>query len=41
MEYLAAAYVLIAVVIIGYVVNLRQRLRAVERERESIEAKKD
>ena len=41
MEYLAIAYALIAVVLIGYVVNLRQRMKAVARERALIEAKKD
>jgi len=41
MEYLAIAYVLIAVVLIGYFVNLRQRMQAVERERALIESKND
>jgi hypothetical protein len=41
MEYLAIAYALIAVVLIGYVVNLRQRTAAVERERALVESKKD
>jgi hypothetical protein len=41
MEYLAIAYALIAVVLIGYVVNLRQRWQIVERERALIEAKKE
>ena len=41
MEYLAIAYVLIAVVLIGYFVNLRQRMQAVERERALIEARND
>jgi len=39
MEYLAIAYVLIAVVLIGYFVHLRRRMQAVERERALIEAK--
>jgi CcmD family protein len=41
MEYLAIAYALIAVVLVGYVVNLRQRMQAVERERGLIESKND
>jgi Flp pilus assembly pilin Flp len=41
MEYVAMAYALIAVVLIGYIVNLWRRMQAVERERESIEAGKD
>ena len=41
MEYLAIAYALIVVVLIGYVVNLRQRWQAVERERALIETKKE
>ena len=41
MEYLAIAYTLIAVVLIGYVANLRQRMATVERERALIESKKD
>ncbi len=41
MEYLAMAYALIAIVLIGYAVNLRRRMAAVERERALIEAQKD
>lgn len=37
MEYVAVAYVLIFVVVVGYIVNLRQRMQAVERERQRIE----
>jgi len=39
MEYLAIAYALIAFVLIGYAINLRQRRAAVERERASLESK--
>ena len=38
MEYLAIAYVLIAIVLSGYVVNLRLRTQAVERERARLES---
>jgi hypothetical protein len=41
MEYLAIAYALIAVVLIGYALNLHQRMAAVERERRLIESKED
>lgn len=41
MEYLAMAYALIAVVLIGYAVNLRQRWQAVERERALMESKNE
>ncbi len=39
MEYLAVAYFLIAVVIIGYIVSLRRRWQAVQRERALYESK--
>ncbi len=39
MEYLAIAYALIAVVVIGYTLSLRQRMKTVERERARIESK--
>jgi hypothetical protein len=41
MEYLAMAYALIAVVLIGYAIHLRRRMAAVERARALIQAKKD
>jgi len=41
MEYLAIAYGLIAVVLIGYVVSVRRRSQAVQRERELLETKND
>lgn len=41
MEYLVIAYTLIAVVLIGYAVNLRSRMQAVERERARLESKDD
>lgn len=41
MEYLSIAYALIAIVLIGYAINLQRRMTAIERERASIEAKKD
>ncbi len=41
MEYLAIAYALIAVVVIGYVLSLHQRMKAVERERALIESKEN
>jgi hypothetical protein len=39
MEYMAIAYILIAVVLIGYAVNLRMRTRAIESERARLETK--
>ncbi len=39
MEYLAIAYVLIAVVLVGYAVNLRMRTLTVERERARLESR--
>lgn len=39
MEYMAIAYTLIAIVLIGYAVNLRMRLRATEAERARLESK--
>ena len=39
MEYMAIAYLLIAVVLIGYTVMLHRRTQAVESERARIEAK--
>jgi hypothetical protein len=39
MEYLAIAYALIAVVLIGYGVSLRRRSLAIERERARLETK--
>jgi hypothetical protein len=41
MEYMAIAYALIAVVVIGYVISLRQRWQAVKRERDLLESKND
>ena len=41
MEYLAIAYILIAVVLIGYGISLRQRSETVRRERELLESKND
>lgn len=41
MEYLAIAYGLIAVVLIGYAISLRRRAQAVERERARLETFKD
>jgi hypothetical protein len=39
MEYMAIAYILIAVVLVGYTLNLRIRTRAIENERARLEAK--
>jgi len=39
MENLIAAYALIAVVLIGYSVNLWRRMNAIERERQLYESK--
>lgn len=39
MEYLAIAYGLIAVVLIGYALSLRQRWQAIQRERALFESK--
>jgi hypothetical protein len=39
MEYLMIAYGLIAVVLIGYVLSLRQRWQAIQRERARFESK--
>ncbi len=39
MEYLAIAYLLIAVVVMGYLLSLRQRWQAVQRERALLETK--
>jgi CcmD family protein len=39
MEYVAIAYVLIFLVVVGYIFNLRQRMQAVQRERDLIESK--
>lgn len=36
---MAIAYILIAVVLIGYAVNLRVRTQAIERERARLESK--
>jgi hypothetical protein len=41
MEYLAIAYILIAVVLVGYGISLRQRSETVRRERELLESKND
>ncbi len=41
MEYLAIAYALIAVVLVGYVLSLRQRMEAIKRERALIESKEN
>lgn len=39
MEYLAIAYGLIAVVLIGYAFSVRRRMNAVQRERALLESK--
>lgn len=39
MEYLVIAYVLIAVVLVGYWLSIQRRARAIQRERELLEAK--
>lgn len=39
MEYLAIAYALIAIVLVGYSVNLWRRSQAIRRERELLESK--
>ena len=39
MEYMAIAYVLIAIVLIGYTMVLRKRMQAVEGERARLETK--
>jgi hypothetical protein len=39
MEYLAIAYALIAVVLVGYAVNLRIRTQTIERERARLESR--
>jgi hypothetical protein len=39
MEYMAIAYILIAVVLIGYTVNLRMRMQATTSERARLESK--
>ena len=39
MEYLAIAYSLIAVVLIGYGISLRRRAQAIQRERALLESK--
>jgi len=39
MEYLAIAYALIAIVLIGYTVNLKMRTQAIDRERTRLESK--
>lgn len=39
MEYMVIAYMLIAVVLIGYLANLRTRMRAIEAERARLESK--
>ncbi len=41
MEYLAIAYALIAVVLVGYVLSLRQRMEAIKRERARLESKEN
>ncbi len=41
MEYLAIAYGLIGVVLLGYALNLGRRMQAVRRERELLETKND
>ncbi len=40
MEYMVIAYLLIAIVLIGYTVVLRRRTQAVESERERLEVKR-
>ncbi len=39
MDYLMIAYILIAVTLVGYFLNLRQRMLTVQREREQLETK--
>lgn len=41
MEYLVIAYTLIAVILTGFGISVRQRLAAVERERRLLESKND
>ncbi len=41
MEYLAIAYILIAIVLAGYGISLRQRSQSVRRERELLDSKND
>lgn len=41
MEYLTIAYTLIAAVLIGYGISLRQRTGAIRRERELLESKNE
>jgi Flp pilus assembly pilin Flp len=41
MEYVAIAYGLIALVLIGYTVHLHQRLRAAQRERAALQARQE
>jgi hypothetical protein len=41
MEYLAIAYILIAMVLIGYSLSLRRRAQAAQRERARLESKEN
>lgn len=41
MEYLVIAYVLIAAILTGYAISLRQRTRAIERERIRIQSREE
>ncbi len=41
MDYMIIAYVLIAVVLVGYSLNIWQRMRTIERERARLDSKQD
>ncbi len=41
MEYMMIAYALIAIVLVGYGISLRQRTLAARRERQMLESKED
>jgi CcmD family protein len=41
MEYLAIAYALIAIALVGYTLSLRTRRNAIERERARLESKSE
>lgn len=41
MEYMTVAYALIAAVLIGYAISLRQRMQGIRREREQFESRED
>ncbi len=39
MEYLAIAYALIAIVLVGYAINLKMRMQTIERDRARLQSK--